>query len=304
MRLKATSVLLAVVLAAAARADTNGVPAVDLERLQLDPTAAGSLVIGNGEVGAAGSFRASFSIGYQKDPLVLLKDGTYRGRGLGASDDKAGSLVGKRFTTTLGISVAPVDRMELYLRVPAVAWQGGTDLVYPYAISKPTNNGMGTPSFGLRLGVVGQGEGAPVSIAVAADVFPAWGAEGAAAGNQSWAWAPRVEVGRRFAKFLVAGELYGYFRETTIPLRMGEVMGNEYGGGVAIASLGQLRGELSYRFAVNQYELSKSSELLAGCRYSRGPVELYALVGPGFGAAPGTPSFRALVGVALVPAAK
>jgi OmpA-OmpF porin, OOP family len=303
MRLKPATLLTALALLAAPRALAQGVPGLELERLRLDPSAAGSLVIGNGEVGRAGASRTSLSVGFQRDPLVLLTDGTLRGRGVAAGKSVVGAVVDGRVTAALGVSLALVDRFEVFLRVPYVAWQHGFNLT-DRGIAKPANNGPGAPSGGLRLGVVSQSEGAPLSVAVAAEVLPSWGTEAAVAGNQGFAWSPRIEVGRRMGGFALGAMGYAFFREAGIPLRSGEIAGNEYGGGLALSSTGDVRAELSWRFAVNEYKLSFSSEALAGVRASAGPVELFALAGPGIGAAPGTPTWRGLVGIALAGAPK
>ena len=128
MRLKASTLLTALSLLAAPRALAQGLPAFDLERLRLDPAAGGSLVIGSGEVGPAGTSRTSLSVGYEHDPLVLRGDGTFRGRGVGASGGKAGEVVDGRYTVTAGLALTVVDRVEVFLRVPYVAWQHGDNL--------------------------------------------------------------------------------------------------------------------------------------------------------------------------------
>src|SRR5512135_158246 len=206
MRLKAAFLLVATTLFAApvARAQT---PSFDLERLQLDPTAAGSLVIGDGETGPQGAWRLSLAAHLEHQPLSLLEDGTLRGRGAGAPGTAAGDVVKNRLTFHLGIAVALTDRLELYLRAPVVAWQRGDDLT-AVGVPRPQNSGMGTPSFGLRLGVVSQADGAPLSVAVAGDVMPSWGSTAALAGNGGFAWSPRIEAGRRFSSFLVAAQGY------------------------------------------------------------------------------------------------
>ncbi len=299
MRLKVATLLTGLSLLGAPRALAQGLPSFDLERLRLDPAAGSSLVVGNGEVGKAGTSRTSLSIAYEHSPLVLLADGTLRGRGVGQTSDKVGAVVDGRYTATIGLSLALVDNLELFIRAPYVAWQHGDNLVAT-GVSKPLNNAAGTPTAGVRLGVVNQADGAPLSVGVAAEVAPSWGNDQALAVNGGFSWMPRVEVGRRFASFAVAAQGYGLFREAGIPLAKGDIAGNEYGVGVALSTLGTTRAELSYRFAVNENKISISSEALAGVRYGAGPVELFALAGPGFGAAPGTPTWRGLVGIALV----
>ena len=57
---------------------------IELERLQLDPSAANSLVVGTGEVNPKGSFRLSAAGHWQHRPLVFANGNLY-GRRDGAS---------------------------------------------------------------------------------------------------------------------------------------------------------------------------------------------------------------------------
>jgi outer membrane protein OmpA-like peptidoglycan-associated protein len=271
------------------------VPQFELERLQLDPTAKGSLVLGDGEVGPQWSTRFFLAGHLEHQPLVLKDDGTYRGRGMGAKGNSV-DVVKDRVTAHLGIAVAVLDSLELYLRLPYVADQK-SDLV----AGAPKKNGIGGPSFGFRWGIAGQGDQTPVSIAFAADLYPGWGTRDAFAGNPdfSWAVAPRIEVGHRFEKWLIALQGNAVFRESAIKLSNSETLDAEFGGGLVVATTGKLRGELSVRGTVNQNDIGRHAEALAGLRYSIGEFELFALGGPGFGDAVGTPQWRALAGIAL-----
>jgi len=286
------AVIASLLLASSARAQA---PVYDLERLQLDPTARGSLVIGDGEVGPQWATRFSLAAHWEHQPLALRSDGTYRGRGVGTSGT-ATNVVTDRLTFHLGAAVAVADSLELYLRVPYVADQK-SDFT---GVSQPKKSGLGTPSAGFRWGLVSQAAGAPVSAAFAAEFLPAWGAKGAVASSPDYssAFAGRFEVGRRLAGVVLGAELFGLFREADVPLG-GERMKAEFGGGLMAATTGKLRGEISVRGTVLQGDMSRHLEALAGLRYVAGPVDIFALGGPGFGAAPGTPQWRGLVGLAF-----
>ena len=60
-----------------------------------------------------------------------------------------------------------------------------------------------------------------------------------------------------------------------------------------------LRGELTLLGRVPFTTTPSSMEIMLGGRYQLGPVELYAMGGPGIGATPGTPAFRVLLGAGL-----
>lgn len=302
MKLHAAAFALATALFGASNAQAASIPNMEIDKLQLDTTGAGSLVVGDGEVLGAGQGKFSVALASQYAPLVLKTDGTLRGRGVGASGSTKGQYIGPRATAIVTAVVAPVEGLELSIRVPYVLTQSGTNLTAS-GFPKPASSGLGQSAVGLRLGVVKQGD-SPVSVAVAADFLPAdVGSPEAVAGNTAFAATPRVEVGRRFEKFLVAADLRATFRENQAKLG-NETWGNEYGGSVAVSTLGPIRGEAAFRASFNEGKLGQSYEALVGLRYARGPVELFALGGPGFGEAPGTPTYRGVLGLSYGPAAK
>src|SRR5688572_24629059 len=57
-----------------ARAQTSGLPVLDLERLELDHSATGSLLVGNGELLPERTLRLELAIHYERDPLRLEID--------------------------------------------------------------------------------------------------------------------------------------------------------------------------------------------------------------------------------------
>lgn len=298
---------IAVALAAsllATAAGAQNLPVFDLERLTLDPAAHGLLVVGDGEVGPRGTGRVSFALHYERQPLVLTAAGLERGHGAGAGAPFA-SLVADRLTVHAGLAYAVTGWLELDLRVPFVPWQASdTTRLASRGVGVPLESGLGTPQAGLKLGLLSQERGAPLNLAFATGVLVDWGAREVIAGNEQIHFTPRLEVGRRFAGVVVGAQVGGLLR--TEPARMPVVGGapedlhSELQAGLALSTAGRpVRFEVSGRGSWNWDDLGDSYEVLGGVRWNAGPVELFALGGPGFGEAPGTPRYRGLVGLAF-----
>ncbi|WP_242395978.1 OmpA family protein [Anaeromyxobacter oryzisoli] len=285
--------------ASAASAQQLTRPKFDLERLWLDPSARGSLVVGTGEPLTQGEVRAAVTMDWEKDPLVFTRDGDIRGRGLGEERTLGSRIVEDRLTAHLNAAFGLWDHLELGLGLPVVAYQNGGagDRVFGSA----DKAGVGAPVVGLRWGALGQDRGAPVNLAVGLQVEPQWDDNVMAWGaNRGWILAPHVEVGHRFGGFLLGADVGGRLRTEDAIFTNGERLSHEVLAGVVAATTGApLRFELSARGAFNFDGLSQSAEVLGGARYAMGPAELYALAGPGFMEAPGTPTFRVLAGVAF-----
>src|SRR5512147_1807010 len=158
---------------AAATARAQQMPAFDLERLWLDPSARGSLVVGDGEVMPTGEFRGSLTFHYERQPMVLTDVGTLRGRGLFWEKGRVGDLVKDRITAHLNFAVTLVSRLELGVGLPLVGYQGGDSLI-PLGFRKPAQSGVGAPTFGLPYGLTAKGDGMPFSSAIGVYVSPPW----------------------------------------------------------------------------------------------------------------------------------
>jgi outer membrane protein OmpA-like peptidoglycan-associated protein len=296
MRTTIAAVAAAVAVAAAGRAQAQVVvPDFELERLWLDPAAIGSLVIGTGEIVKAGEPRLSLAAHWEHQPLVVTEDGA-RGWGLGAPGTRQADVVSNRVTFHLGAAVPLGDRLQLGLRFPVVAWQDGDAIAGRGPLPEAA---VGTPTIGLTWKLLSQGEGVPFNMAVGVDALTPWGSGAALAGNPQWYFAPRLEAGRRFDGFLVGAQAGLLVRERELSFGQA-TMATEIQGGAVIATTGApLRGELSVRGSYADFAIVRHMEVLAGARYQAGPWEFFALAGPGFFEAPGSPVFRGLVGVAL-----
>jgi OmpA-OmpF porin, OOP family len=275
-------------LATSAQAQSTG--SFELERLQLDPSARGSLVIGTGEVAPAHSFRLSAGIGWQRSPLVLVGSDDVLGR---RRDDAATNIVKNRTSAHLTFDYVLLPRVEVYARGTFVLDQTGGP-----GVTLGETTAWGMPSFGLRLGLLQQTAGAPMNVAIAGEFFPPWGTRDAIARFDDPAGAARLEIGRDMGA-VVFGAQAGVLMRKKQDLGL-RTYGSEAQGGVVLALKGALRPEVSFRGAVGLTgdRGPGSAELLAGLRYVGAPVELFALGGPGFFNRPGTPEWRALAGFA------
>ena len=291
----------AALLLAATSASAQVVPSFDLERLTLDPSAVSSMVVGTGQVRPAGQGRVSIAAHYENRPLVLLADGVVIGRGLPYDGTRLGDIVENRVTAHLGASISLTDRFELNFRLPIVVFQDGTDGLP--GVQSISSSGIGTPAVGFRWQLAEQ-SATGLNLAIATEVLMPYGSVKALAGNQQWYFTPRVEVSREFGGIVVGGQGGLIVRERPLAFGGATTLSTAAQGGLVVATTGKLRGELSVRGEYSDYKNDASAEALLGARYAMGDFELFALGGPGFLKAPGTPKYRGVVGVAFAPTPK
>ncbi len=286
----ALTALVALLLASAAVAQPT-LPRFELERLELNPNAAGSLVVGTGELLRPGTFRLSLAGHYERDPLVFYINGV-----------RQGAVVSDRVMAHVLAAWAPLSWFELGVQVPVVLLQQGEDLT-GVGVARPGGLGLSTPSVSARLGLLSQRREAPVDLALELGLGLPLGSAEVLGLDDQVRLTPRVMVGRSFG-LLRAGVDASVLVRPTLALNedanIQDEIGSELRLGAVVATTGEgLRGELSVRGAVPFSRVPSSLELLAGARLPVGSaLEVYALAGPGFGTEPGTPIFRALLGVA------
>ncbi|WP_434386351.1 thrombospondin type 3 repeat-containing protein [Melittangium boletus] len=280
-------------LASAASAQPAGLASFELERLDLNPNGRGSLVLGTGELLPQGSVKLSLLGHYERNPLSLYRD-----------DTRLGGVVSHRAMAHLLVAWAPMRWLELGAQLPLVAWQRGDDLS-AYGVGRPASFGLSTPSAHVRLGLLAQRRDAPVDLALELGVGLPVGSADALSRDGIVRITPKLMVGRGFGGLRAAAEAAVLVRPSVVlgdPTTVQDELGNELRLGAVLATQGEgLRGELNVRgFLPLSARESKALEVLAGLRLplSRS-VEGFALGGPGFGNAPGTPTFRLLLGVAV-----
>ncbi|HEX8437476.1 MAG TPA: OmpA family protein, partial [Archangium sp.] len=288
------SAVATMLLASASLAQPTGLNEFEVERLELNPNGKGSLLMGTGELLPAGGFRLSLAGQYENEPLSLYRNGT-----------PVGSVVSDRVTAHLLAAWAPLRWLELGVQLPLVAWQRGEDLS-TRGIGAPARTGLSTPTVQVRLGLLSQQREAPVDLALELGAGLPVGSADALSRESTVRLAPRVMVGRSFGPLRAGVEASMLVRPGDAVLLSDDVsiqgkLGNEVRLGAVLATTGEkLRGELNVRGTLPLTDEPKALELLAGLRL---PVsestEIYAMGGPGFGNAPGTPTFRLLLGAAF-----
>jgi outer membrane protein OmpA-like peptidoglycan-associated protein len=259
----------------------------DLERLRLDPSAVESLVLSGGEVQAKGTFRLALALHYEREPLAYADDGHVRGHGLVSSHDFGTDLVKDRFTGHLTGAFGVAKGLELAVQLPIIAYQGGA--------SGLDSAGVAAPTFGLKAGTASDG---PLNAAVSVGVQPRWVGSVDFGGNPNWTLLPGLGLGWRHGDHAIIANASMLLRQRAIDL--GQKNGNEAQVGLGWSMTdGALRYEVTGRAAFELSGRGESAELLGGVRYLNGPAEFFAVAGPGFMDLAGTPTFRALIGVAF-----
>jgi OOP family OmpA-OmpF porin len=288
MTFRIRAALVAALLALSGAAQAQGID-FNLERLRLDPSARGSLVMGSGEVLAPEEVRLSATLHYERSPLVLLDAGQLRGRGVGADGDST-EVVESRSTLHLMAAFGLGEHFDIGLEIPVIVDQS-TEL------GGLGGNGIAAPWFSLRFGSnMADRLGAAVSVAVS----PSWGNGTRFNGDPNWTFRPAVELGYRLPGSIIMANVAGLARMEDVQLTAGEELRSELQAALGWATTGRpLRFELTAHGRFDDGGLGQSAELLAGLRYALGPAELYVLGGPGFFELPGTPSFRGLAGIAF-----
>jgi len=287
------SLLALSLLSTSAFAQPQRLPGFDLQRLQLDPGALGSFVVGTGRTLEQGVFRASFLVHYEQQPLSFDE----------RWDPAAGqSLVEGKFSTHLTAAYGVLPWLQVGAQVPFIFNQSGTRT---FTALPPAKTGLGTPWVSARVGLMSQTRGAPLNLALdlAAGV-PVGSAEALA--RDDYAVYPRLQLGIRGTGFQVGGEVGALVRSKVdlgpISGREHDVMGNELRVGATVTSLGgrKTRGELSLMTALPLGDGRMSTEVLLAIRRHALPwLDLYVLGGPGIGIASDTPSFRVIAGAAF-----
>ncbi|AEI64194.1 OmpA family protein [Corallococcus macrosporus] len=258
----------------------------DLERLSLHPTSAASLTSAAGTLLEPGQLRLAVAAHHERSPLTVWRD-----------DARNGALVSSRSQLHVSAAFAVHRRVELGARLPFLMHQGGEGMTAS-GLAAPSSTGLGTPWLKARWGLLRQSAGAPLSLAAELGVGLPLGRESALAGK-GWNVAPRLSAGRDLGPVLLSLDAGARLRPRSQV--GGHSVGSELPWSVSVATTGQgLRGELGVHSAVPLTQGGVTPwEVLAGARYPLGRLELFALGGPGLGAAPGTPAFRVLAGVGL-----
>ncbi len=289
---------LTVLWAFGAQAQTQPIPGVELERLQLNPGAKESLVLSTGDLLPKGQFRLAFTAHYESEPLVLLRN-----------DERQGVIVDSRVTAHLSGAYALTDWLEVGAQLPIVS-QWGPD-TSPLGVETPDTFALGTPWVQGRAGLLSEDQGGAADVGVHLGVALPLGSSSTLTRDQGFTFSPRVGVGKRLADtWRVGADVGALVRTKTYALTPNvaaprDEMGVEFNGGLNLsAALFGLREELVVRGTLPVANAPESLEVLLGLRAPVGKdSEVYIMGGPGFGSTPGTPEFRILGGITFGPGA-
>jgi OOP family OmpA-OmpF porin len=275
---------------AAAQSPPRQVPGFELEHLTFNPAQQAGLLLGTGDLLPEKQLRASVVLHYQHNPLILTEEG-----------GQVGSIIRSRITAHIAAAYGITRWLEVGLQVPVVVWQNGDRLAQ---VTSPAGAGLGTPWIQGRFALLSQERDQHLDLGIQLGLGLPIGSTSALARDGSVGFSPRVGAGHSFG-FLRAGlEIGALIRQgavlspdtATVLDEVGSVF--QFGANLTTTRKG-LRGELNLLGWVPFTRAPGSMELLAGARYPIGPVELFAIAGPGFGHSPGTPAFRAMLGVGL-----
>src|SRR4051812_31347657 len=93
------------------------IPGFNLERLELNPSAVGSLLLDTPLLPPEGGFRFQAVGHYEHSPLVVLRN-----------DERVGAAIRDRFTLHATGAIAVKKWLELGLQVPLIVYQDSNDL--------------------------------------------------------------------------------------------------------------------------------------------------------------------------------
>lgn len=292
--MRASIVMSVAVLLVATQASAQAaVSNFELEQLNLNPSARGGLVVGGADLLAPQDFRVAAFVGYQNSPLTYFENGLLKA-----------TLVEHRLTASVSAAVSVLPWLELGATLPVVLYQGGNsamsrsgDLIMGAVAS---NVSLGTPWLQGRVGVLQERSGAPLDFGFTVMMGLPMGSGAALTREKTVSGEVLVGAGRTLGPVRIAAEAGAHLREQAKIGSGSEAIGSRLLGSLGVSTVGAaFRAEISARAFVPLTALPVSAELLAGVRYAVKDFEFFALAGPGLGNAPGTPVFRAVLGVSF-----
>jgi outer membrane protein OmpA-like peptidoglycan-associated protein len=286
---------LALALIPAARAQT-AVPGFELERVRLNGGAQHGLLVESGDLLPRFGYRAAITFDYEQDALVLVQSGK-----------RVGAVVSDRVSLHLSGAFSPTDWLDVSLQLPIILQQAGHDVASLGFTPVYSGAAVGTPWLGVRGGLLQERRGNPLDLSLGVALGLPIGTAASLSADGSVSVIPSLGLGKTLASFLRLGGNVSMLIRNARSLSVGSAVSDEVGSlvstGLVLSTLGSgLRGELSGRVDFPVTRTAVGAELDLGLRYPLFKLlEVYVAGGPGFGALPGTPTFRLLAGVALAP---
>jgi hypothetical protein len=189
------------------------------------------------------------------------------------------------------------------LHLPFVGFQNGDDL-QSWGVSKPATAALGAPLLEGRVGVLDE-ETYHVGLAGQLGIGLPLGNTSAYAGDSGVGIIPQVLASRHVGPVLVCANLGVHVRTSTATLgteKLGSELVAALAGSMGFPRLLGLRAEVSMLADVPFTKTPSAALLLFGGRLPLPQsFEVFALVGPGLGSAPGNPDVRVMIGTAFAP---
>jgi outer membrane protein OmpA-like peptidoglycan-associated protein len=232
------------------------------------------------------SFSAGLMLDYAHEPLVA-RDG----------DEIRRVLSDHQLVSHLGVRLDLVRKLALHASMPFVLSQGGEAAPN---LASADGAAVGDLRLGARFAAIAP-DGLAPGVRLGLEAWLPTGDAEAYASAGSTRWSPSVGVSGRIAPIVWAASLAPRF----VPAVPGGLGASEIEAAVAVgAEVGPLRigPEAVLRTEVegpHAGELSAGAEVRLDVVATFGPVQIGAAFGPGLAASPGTPVFRALLGVAV-----
>ncbi|WP_224371523.1 OmpA family protein [Hyalangium versicolor] len=290
------SLLAALVLSTGALAQPAGLPEFEVERLEFNPSGAGSLLINSGQILPGGSYRLALIGHYENKPLTPeLIDATQE------SGFREVNLVAHRTTAHLVGAYGLGDKLEVGLQVPLIISQEqGRVTDTPFGAPEGGFK-LGTPIANLNMSLFNQSESIPVDVGVGVSVGFPLGSPDSLARENSLRAIPRLTVGRE-TDGLRAGFELGADLRPRVSIGEGDNAEayNRVRLGASVSSVGEgVRYEADILLWIPTGHEFLTAETLVGVRSPlSNDVEVFALGGAGFGDTLGNPNFRFILGAA------
>lgn len=300
--MKQLGLIAALVSSLAFAQQATPLPSFSLSRFTLNDGGKGGLAAATGDTLPNHRFRATLGIHYENNPLVYYRDTT-----------KVGALVAHRAQVHLGLGFGITSWLQVTGELSMVVAQTGDDLTQLAGTVSPDGVGFGSPRLAARVGILSQRAGGlkadmPVDLAFQLGLSLPFGAGNALNIESGWNVVPQLSLGRDFGPVRFGGEVSALIRPATqlTATSLRDTVGSQLGLRALVSSTGE-----GARFEGSLHSLIPLAgaappgfELLGGVRVPVGPLELFALAGPGFGNLPGTPTFRVFAGLGIKPQAE
>lgn len=274
-----------------ASAQDSRLPRFNLQRLELDPAALGSLMVGTGRTLPQGQLRVGLNGHYENLPFRFQKNWE-PGGGMG--------LVENKFTLDLTAAIGVLPWLEVGGELPYIVQQGGTQ---HRGIRAPEGQGMGTPWVSAKAALLRQEFGLQAAVGVGA-ALPVGSEELLA--RDGYAVHPRLQLGFLAETWQVGAEAGVLLREkqdlSALSDQAQDVIGHELRlAGTVTSRAGELtRGEVSVLVGLPLQGGRMGAELLVAIRrHTLSWLDLYVMGGPGVGAGLDTPTFRFIAGASF-----